>query len=135
MIYTAEEFVRLRESESPEEYLRAAWDEAPLEVWIEVIENHPQMRFWVAQNKSIPHEIMEILSGDSSERVRSMIASKSRLPEYLQIKMAQDHDPLVRQRIVFNKKAFTQVLQLLVQDEDQDIREKANQRLSQILND
>lgn len=53
MIYTAEEFVRLRESEIPEEYLRAAWDEVPLEVWIEVIENHPKMRFWVAQSKSL----------------------------------------------------------------------------------
>jgi hypothetical protein len=37
MIRTAEEFVLLRTSADPEEYRRAALDEAPAEVWHEVI--------------------------------------------------------------------------------------------------
>lgn len=132
MINSADEFVRLRESEITEEYLRAAWDEAPLEVWIKVIESYPDMRVWIAQNKFIPIEIMEVLSEDSSERVRWMIASKNRLPEHLQIKMAKDHDSSVRQRIAYNKKASARVLQMLIEDEDQEIREKARQRLSKL---
>lgn len=37
MIITAEEFVRLRTSENMDEYLKAAWDDAPFDVWLEVI--------------------------------------------------------------------------------------------------
>ncbi|MCR8842598.1 hypothetical protein NQ117_02795 [Paenibacillus sp. SC116] len=68
-----------------------------MEVWIEVIESYTDIRVWIAQNKFIPNEIMEVLSEDSSERVRWMIASINRLPEHLQIKMAKDHDLKLRQ--------------------------------------
>ncbi|WP_217592955.1 hypothetical protein [Cohnella sp. GbtcB17] len=130
LIYSAEEFVRLRKSEIPSEYLRASWDAATFEVWVEVIEKYPELRFWVAQNKT--SEIMEILSDDPSERVRGMIASKNRLPEHLQIKLAKDIDSSVRERIVYNKKISAVVVQLLVQDEDGSIREKARSRLTQL---
>ena len=39
MINSAEEFVRLRLSDNMEEYLKAAWDEAPFGVWLQVIKN------------------------------------------------------------------------------------------------
>lgn len=132
LINSAEEFVRLRESAIQSEYLRAAWAEATLEVWVEIIEKYPEMKFWVAQNKTIPLEIMEILSDDPSERVRGMIASKNRLPEHLQIKMAKDSHPSVRERIIYNKRTQAVVLQLLVHDEDESIREKARNRLAQL---
>ncbi|PYY29784.1 Uncharacterized protein PIL02S_01984 [Paenibacillus illinoisensis] len=132
MIISAEEFVRLRESETQSEYLRAAWEKATLEVWVEVVEKYPDMRFWVAQNKTIPYEIMEILSDDQSERVRGMIASKNRLPEHLQMKMAKDLDSSVRERIAYNKKTSAVVLQLLLHDEDESIREKARNRLTSL---
>lgn len=41
--------MRLRLSEKPDEYLRVAWEEAPLTVWVEVIEQYTDMRFWVAK--------------------------------------------------------------------------------------
>jgi hypothetical protein len=41
MITTAEEFVRLRSSELPEAYERAAHEEASVQTWNEVIENYP----------------------------------------------------------------------------------------------
>ncbi len=56
MINSADDFVRLRCSEDRNEYERAAWDEAPLEVWLDVIERFPDMRFWVACNKTVPME-------------------------------------------------------------------------------
>lgn len=54
MIASAEEFVELRRSERQEEYSRVAQDSAPREVWLEVIQRFPDMRFWVAQNKTVP---------------------------------------------------------------------------------
>ncbi|MDP9416788.1 MAG: hypothetical protein M3P48_02925 [Actinomycetota bacterium] len=73
MIESAEEFVRLRNSWMPEEYRRAAAEEAPLEVWAQIIERHPDMRFWVAQNKTVPLAILEVLRHDPDKRVQSMV--------------------------------------------------------------
>lgn len=131
MIKSAEEFVKLRSSEKIDEYLKAAWDDAPLEVWLEVIKNYPDMREWVAHNKSIPVEIMEILADDADERVRFNVATKNRLPEHLQLKLANDSESSVRQRIVYNKKATFQVICILLNDEDEDIRILAKNRIDE----
>jgi hypothetical protein len=76
MIESADEFRRLRKSADPEEYLRAAHDEAPVEVWMEVISRWPDMRFWVAQNKKVPLSILEVLENDSDPHVRDMVLRK-----------------------------------------------------------
>ncbi len=65
--------MRLRNSWMPEEYRRAAAEEAPLEVWAQIIERHPDMRFWVAQNKTVPLAILEVLRHDPDKRVQSMV--------------------------------------------------------------
>lgn len=131
MINSAEEFVRLRLSENMDEYLKAAWDDAPFEVWLEVIRKYPEMSEWVAHNKSIPVEIMEILADDTNERVGFNVATKNRLPEHLQLKLAKDSDCSVRQRIVYNKKATYQVISLLLNDLDDDIRTSAKKRIDE----
>ncbi|WP_055744098.1 hypothetical protein [Brevibacillus choshinensis] len=59
------------------------WDEAPLDVWNEIIQNYPDMSFWVAQNKSVPVEILYILANHPEERVRIIVALKNKLPEEL----------------------------------------------------
>lgn len=76
MIGSAEEFRRLRESEKPDEYGRATHDEAPVEVWLEVIRRWPDMRFWVAQNKTVPVPVLEVLVNDPDEKVRDMVLRK-----------------------------------------------------------
>ena len=76
MIDSAEEFVRLRTSEDPDEYGRAAHEAASEATWRDVIETYPDMRFWVAQNKTEPLSILETLRHDPAERVRSMVRSK-----------------------------------------------------------
>lgn len=63
MIESAEECVRLRTSDNQEDYLRAAHDEASVTVWYEVTENCPDMAFWIAQNKTVPYELLELLAG------------------------------------------------------------------------
>ena len=130
MIKSAEEFMRLRLSEKPDEYLRAAWEEAPLAVWVEVIEQYPEMRFWVAHNKTVPSGVLEILADDPCWRVRHMVASKNKLPEHIQLKLAKDDDSSVRQRVVYNKKVSLSALKILEQDIDEEIKKHALTRIA-----
>ncbi len=129
MIHTADEFVSLRTSETYDEYHRAANEEAPIEVWLEVIRRFPKMREWVAHNKTVPIEILDILSDDTDERVRFMVASKRKLPEYLQMKLAIDPESGVRHCIASNPKATKKVLEVLMDDEWSVIRELASERI------
>ncbi len=57
MIESPEEFVRLRTSKDPDQYRRAAHETAPPEVWLAIIEKFPEMRQWVAHNKTILADI------------------------------------------------------------------------------
>jgi hypothetical protein len=69
MIESPEEFRRLRESDDPEEYRRAAHDEASVDVWLEVIRRG-------AQNKTAPVPVLDILVDDPDENVRGLVLRK-----------------------------------------------------------
>src|SRR5689334_2460666 len=76
MILSAEEFIRLRTSEVQAEYHRAAHEEAPAEVWWDLVRNYPDMKVWVVHNKTVPLSILEALSTDESVAVRGAVARK-----------------------------------------------------------
>ncbi|MFD4262621.1 hypothetical protein ACFWR9_34620 [Streptomyces sp. NPDC058534] len=103
MIESAEEFIRLRFSDVPEEYGRASTESAVPDVWREVIERHPEARFWVAQNKTISLEILQVLAGDPDPRVRAMVASKRKLTPDLLNMLAADPDESVRLTVARHK--------------------------------
>lgn len=128
MINSAEQFRLLRESSDPDEYLRAAHDEAPMEVWLDVVARMPDMRFWVAQNKTVPIELLVRLAEDPDPRVRGMVACKRKLPEALQLKLAADSDPSIRCGLAHNAKVTPRVLAILMNDDDELVREAANRR-------
>lgn len=130
MITSAEEFYRLRTSEIEEEYNRAAQDDAPLNIWLEIIEKFPDMRQWVAHNKTVPIEILEILSTDADANVRSTVAMKRKLPEQIQLLLTRDKDESVRYSLACNAKATLKVLNILSKDPELFIRERASKRLS-----
>lgn len=92
MIQSAEQFVRLRSSEDPAEYHRAAHEEADVAVWLDVIDRYPDMRFWVAHNKTVPLVILELLASDPDVRVRSFVATKRKIGIDLLEKLALDED-------------------------------------------
>jgi hypothetical protein len=129
MIRSAEEFRRLRSSEKPEDYGRAANEPADEAVWLEVIQSYPEMRFWVAQNKTVPLEILRMLAKDDDVRVRSMVASKRKLDMALFNDLARDPDESVRHSIACNGKAPAEVLRCLSRDEHRFVAEAATQRL------
>lgn len=64
VLESAEEFIRLRYSEDPDDYYRAAHEQASTEVWLDVIQGYPDARFWVAQNKTVPADVLSVLARD-----------------------------------------------------------------------
>ena len=132
MIKTAEEFVRLRLSEAREDYLRAATESADLSVWQDVIVKFPEMKVWVVHNKTIPVEILHLLSNDPAREVRFAVAMKNILPPELMKLLARDSDAGVRLRIAFNKNAPQGVLEELTNDTVEEISSKARERLASL---
>ena len=102
MIDSAKSFVALRISESMEDQYRAAHDSASLETWQSVVREYPEMRFGVAQNKTIPLEILEVLATDPDSRVRDVVAMKRKLPRHLFALLAGDTNDSVRHAVVCN---------------------------------
>lgn len=129
MISSAEEFVFLRTSEIFEEYTRAAYDDASDVVWMDVISKFPEMREWVAHNKTVPLNILEILARDTNESVRSTVASKRKLSPELFDLLSQDKSEVVRERIACNKKVPIHILRRLVNDPTMFVREAALKRI------
>lgn len=129
MIETAEEFVRLRRSEAQEECFRAAHDEASIEVWHNVLDCYPDMAFWVAHNKTVPYELLEILADHNEDRVRSMVASKNKLNEPLLLKLATDQVDSIRISVARHKKSTAAVLSKLTNDNWCEISILASNRI------
>lgn len=90
MIESADQFVLLQTSENPELYQKAANDSATEETWREVIEKYPDMRVWVARNKTVPSSILEILSHDKNADVRYAVAMKRKAGQDILQRLAQD---------------------------------------------
>jgi hypothetical protein len=130
VLESADEFYRLRTSTVMAEYHRAAHEPAPLHVWQDVIDRYPEMRFWVAYNKTVPIEMLETLARDADWRVRHMVAEKRKLPEHLQLLLAHDSHESVRARITYNAKATRRALELLKNDPWEPARVRAQERLA-----
>jgi hypothetical protein len=129
LIESAEEFVRLRVSERQDEYSIAADAEAPMEVWFDIIARFPEMKEWVACNRTVPMEILEVLASDSDRKVRAAVADKRKLSSHLFDLLSKDADEVVRQRIAYNKKSPIEVIERLAIDEAALVRTAALRRL------
>lgn len=128
-IESAEEFVRLRGSELPADYRRAAHEEAAGGVWREVIDRYPSMRKWVAQNKTVPLEILAELASDADVEVRHMVAMKRKLTPDILDQLAMDSDETVRMRVARHKNVAQHSLQRLRDDPWDRLREVVGERL------
>lgn len=129
-IRTAAEFAQLRESDNPAEYQRAAKEDAPPEVWFEVIETFPRLRTWVAYNKSVPVEVLRVLAADPDPKVRWAVAIKRKLPLDLVEKLALDTDESVRARIAHHHRVTAAILRKLADDPSPVVSTTARARLA-----
>lgn len=130
MIESVDEFVRLRGSSDPREYRRSAVDEASEQVWLEIIACCPEERVGVAQNKTVPLSVLEILIGDPDPRVRFMVAMKRKLsPEFLG-RLARDPDESIRMRVAQHKNTSRATLESLRGDSWHEVRALVEDRLN-----
>lgn len=129
MIETAEEFVRLRVSEDPDDYERTSRERAPLPVWFDLVVRYHGLRTWVVLNDTVPNAILVLLARDEDPRVRAMVASRRTLSLELFEKLAEDPDADVRMRIACNSRTPYHVLVALLDDEVDRVRWAAKARL------
>jgi len=123
MITSANEFCRLRESSDRGEYSRAAIEEAPIEVWREIVSTRPDMRVWVVLNKTVPLEMLEELTSAPEVEVRNAVARKRTLNEALAVRLAKDVDETVRAALARNPKTPDSALELLNLDSSRLVQE------------
>ncbi len=131
MIESADQFVLLRTSEDMELYQRAANETATEDTWQEVITKYPDMRVWVARNKTVSLKILEILSRDEDADVRYAVAMKRKSDQDILQRLAQDPDESVRLRVALNPKTPKVVLEQLLHDKWSRVVEEAKSRLEE----
>lgn len=131
-IKSAEHFIKLRESENPEEYRLATWGEATEHVWFDIIDRHPAMRRWVAQNKTISPEILATLAADPDVRVRyAVLATLDLHPDVLSV-LAKDSDASIRRGVISHAQLPIEALKALCDDPDPDVAGDAAEHLEWI---
>ncbi len=128
-IQSADEFVRLRLSDDPAEYNRAAHEDAPAAVWDEVVLARPEMRKWVVNNKTVPLAVLRRLAADPDVDVRCAVAGKRKLDRALFVALGADPAPEVRHRIAWNAKVPYDVLAALTDDAEEWVAEAARHRM------
>jgi hypothetical protein len=131
MIDSADEFIRLRYSDDPREYRRAASEPAALNVWLELIERHPDSRVWVARNKTVPLEVLSTLAGDTSQEVRFAVSMKRKLTPELLSRLADDPDESIRLQVARHRNTPKGILEKLAGDDWETVASVAAERLGQ----
>lgn len=131
MIENADQFVLLRTSENVELYQRAANESATEDTWQEVIRRYPDMRVWVARNRTVPLNILDVLSRDENADVRHAVAMKRKSSQDILQRLAQDPNESVRLRVALNPKTPKVVLEQLLHDQWSRVVEEAEIRLAE----
>ncbi|WP_367322736.1 hypothetical protein [Streptomyces sp. HUAS ZL42] len=129
MIESAAEFIQLRESGNGADYQRLKRDEAPVEVWREIVAEHPDMRFWVAFNRTVPVEVLRQLAQDADWRVRDKVASRRDTPPDVLGDLALDESDAVASSVAGNPSTPDTALRALIEHPWDQVSDKARQRL------
>lgn len=132
MINSAEEFIRLRTSEVPEEYERAANDTAEISTWRELIENHAEFKEWVIHNKTVPIEILETLTSDNDSKIRSAVARKRKINDKIFQALSKDKDENVRYALICNTSLMLDKLKQIETDDSEWLIRQLNARIENI---
>ena len=102
MIKSAEEFKKLRESDNQAEYYRASHEKATIDTWNQVIKKYPELTIWVIHNKTVPLEILEVLSIHDDPKIRSAVATKRKISRRIFDALKSDENEDVRYALICN---------------------------------
>lgn len=112
-----------------EEYLQAARADLASNTWLQIMRDFPDMHFWIAQNKKVPIDILELLSTSPDPKARAMVVGKRKVTPEILARMKNDpYDP-VRQTIAGHPKTPIEVVRFLSNDPVQVVRDVAVERL------
>ncbi len=133
MITSLSEYESLLNSDDVEDRHRVARDSAPAEVWLKIISEMPEYRAYVVQNKTLPLDVLRVLAQDVDRDVRFTVAMRraAAKDETIADLLASDSDAGVRAALAKNPKLRQTVLQRLAGDEDDWVRECAENSLAQ----
>jgi len=104
----------------------------PDELAMEIVEYYPKHREDLARNKTISESIIRLLAVDEDPQVRWRISHKRATPPDVQIALARDSFDSARLGICRNPKVPREALEILVQDEEDWIAERAQKRLDEL---
>src|SRR5690606_13372932 len=129
MITSPEEFKKLRLSENIEEQRRSALEPAELQTWFGVIEKYPDLKEWVAHNKTIPLEILENLATDEDEKVKCVVARKRKINQKIFDLLNSDKNEAVRHALICNTKLPIERKKQIKVDDSDWLKEELNERI------
>jgi hypothetical protein len=130
VIESSAEFLRLVESSDPADRKRAAWEPAPDAVWHEVLENHPDMHFSVAHNRTVPESILILLVNAEDWRVRDRIAAKNACSPLLLEMLSHDPHDAVAATVAAHPRTPESALRRLADHSWSKVRDRARARLA-----
>lgn len=116
VIVSATEFLKLCASDNPLDTQRSISDTASQDTWDELIKNHRYRWIDIAQNRTIPAEIVRFLATCDDSLVRAVIAENRNIPLDLFSELSKDVDEIVRRKIASNGKTPDEVLFALTSD-------------------
>jgi hypothetical protein len=130
MIESAEEFIRLRESGDGGDHQRLKRDEAPAEVWRELVADHPDTRFWVAFNRTVPTGVLRQPAKDADWRVRDKVAGRRDTPPDVLGDLARDAHATVASSVAGNPSTPDEALRVLAAHPWDRVSDRAQRRLA-----
>lgn len=130
MILSAEEFIRLRSSDDLAQQKRAVSEAATVDTWHKVLDRYPDYKVWVIRNKTVPIEILELLSADGDPKIRAEVAAKRKINKDIISKLAQDQDENVRHALMRNAKLSSDDITLIDTSDSPFLRQALRERQS-----
>jgi hypothetical protein len=130
VIDNAREWIRLRSSDDSDDNHRAATETVPLAVWMQIHSKAPDLRAFIAYNRTSPPEMLAILARDENRLVRHAVAERHDAPVSALRELADDVDERVRVLVAGHPSTQRDVLQYLSRVDAADaVRVKASARL------
>lgn len=126
----AEIFIRYMNSDNIEDQSIARNLPLSVDECHRIIESHPDLKQWVVLNKKVPVQILDELSRDGDENIRHWVACKNSITPEIAQRFLSDPSPMVRIRLLYNKKVPIPIKMLLLEDEDEWVVEQARERLT-----
>jgi hypothetical protein len=102
------------------------------EFWFELLRLYPAFKSEISLNKSLPDEILKMLSEDGDDNIRLTVAMKRRLPQQVFERLSTDENESVRLAISRNPKTPSYILSRMENDSWGEIRKVIVGRLKEM---